>query len=188
VEPVVLDAVLLRSRAPDLMLRPGMLLAARVAERAGKHGVITLAGTPLVAELPDEVKAGDRLRLTVQEIGGERVVLKMTELPPPAPGAALPLPDGREARIRAGDREGEGRGAAAGDEVAVDYDSPALGTLGFRLSMAGDTLLARVRIAPAAAALATAEADALRERLELATGREAQVRVEVRREPVDVYA
>ena len=111
-DPVSLDAVLLRLRAPDLVLRPGMVLAGRVAERAGRHGLLSLAGTALVAELPDEVAAGDRLRLTVTEVGPERVVMRLTDPPaaPAPPAAHLPLPDGRTAAVRVDERAGEGGG------------------------------------------------------------------------------
>ena len=78
VAPVLqLEAALLRRQLPDLLLRPGMTLFARVAEREGKHGIIVLAGSPLVAELPDEVQAGDKLRLLVQDTRGERVAMKL---------------------------------------------------------------------------------------------------------------
>nr|MDP8943026.1 hypothetical protein [Actinomycetota bacterium] len=109
-DPVSLDTVLLRLRAPDLVLRPGMVLAGRVAERSGRHGVLTLAGAALVAELPDEVAAGDRLRLTVTEVGPERVVMRLTDPPaaPAPPAAHLPLPGGGTATVRVDEGVGEG--------------------------------------------------------------------------------
>src|SRR5437763_16627419 len=93
-----LEAALLRNQMPDLPLRPGMTLFARAAEREGKHGIIVLAGSPLVAELPDEAQAGDKLRLLVQDTRGERVAMKLVPEDPPAPPqtpvTGLPLPDG----------------------------------------------------------------------------------------------
>jgi hypothetical protein len=56
------EAALLRAQLPELVLRAGMTLPARVMERAGRFGVLLLAGTPLSAELPDELRPGDRLR------------------------------------------------------------------------------------------------------------------------------
>src|SRR5919206_4840185 len=90
------EAALLRAQVPELVLRPGMTLPARVMERAGQFGVLLLAGTPLSAELPDELQAGDRLRLRVEEVGADRVVLRAVEAqqaPAPAPGpAGAPVP------------------------------------------------------------------------------------------------
>src|SRR5690349_5647311 len=88
--PLAVDLVLLRSTAPDLPLVVGRVLAARVVERHGQHGVINLAGAYLTAELPDDVRAGDRLRLVVQETRGERAVLALAQEPPS--GAQVPPP------------------------------------------------------------------------------------------------
>src|ERR687888_2055732 len=89
------EAALLRAQLPELVLRPGMTLPARVMERAGQFGVLLLAGTPLSAELPDELRAGDRLRLRVEEVGADRVVLRAveTQAQPPAAGSPLPPPE-----------------------------------------------------------------------------------------------
>src|SRR3954452_1114950 len=99
VAPVLqLESALLRRMLPDLLLRPGMTLFARVAEREGRHGIIVLAGSPLVAELPDEVQVGDKLRLLVEETRGDwfamRLVQKQPTAPPHSPVVGLPLPDG----------------------------------------------------------------------------------------------
>ena len=59
------EAALLRNLMPDLLLREGMQMVATVAERAGQKGIIVLAGTPLAAQLPDEVQVGDRLAMIV---------------------------------------------------------------------------------------------------------------------------
>ena len=189
--PIHLDALLLRARAPDLVLRPGMVLAARVAERSGRHGVLTLAGAALVAELPDEVAAGDRLRLTVVETGPERVVMRLTEPPsPPAhPAVQLPLPDGRAAGLRVEERAGGQSAEEEADAVAVTYDSPRLGAIEFRLALSGDALSAAVRAgAGAPYAMAEERLEALREALAAATGRAASVSLTARRDPFDVYA
>jgi hypothetical protein len=77
--PLAVDLVLLRSTAPDLPLVVGRVLAARVIERRGRHGIINLAGAYLTAELPDELEPGDTLRLVVQEAHGEQVVLALAE-------------------------------------------------------------------------------------------------------------
>src|SRR5215212_9484370 len=97
------QAALLRANMPELVLRPGLMLPAKVLERAGTHGILLLAGTPLSAELPDELQAGARLRLRVEEVGADRVVLRAVEPGGPAPApvqapppdVTLPLPGGR---------------------------------------------------------------------------------------------
>src|SRR3954469_4028130 len=112
------QAALLRANLPELVLRPGLMLPARVLERAGQHGILLLAGTPLSAELPDELQTGARLRLRVEEVGPDRVVLRAMETPAgpaapqvqPPPDVALPLPGGREAEVRVTERAREGRG------------------------------------------------------------------------------
>src|SRR5213595_702687 len=124
VAPVLqLEAALLRRQLPDLLLRLGMTLFARVAEREGRHGIIILAGSPLVAELPDEVQVGDKLRLLVQDTRGDRVAMKLVQEQPSAapqtPVIGLPLPDDSEHA-----------------SISIGYESPALGQIGFVLSLA----------------------------------------------------
>jgi hypothetical protein len=134
------EAALLRAQLPELVLRPGMTLPARVMERHGQFGVLLLAGTPLSAELPDELAAGARLRLRVEDVTADRVVLRAVETPAPAPAAAapppqigLPLPGGLRSEVRVTEQAAEGRGPGDPVTVALDYDSPALGTLDLRL-------------------------------------------------------
>ena len=194
-----LEAALLRARLPELVLRPGMLLPARVMERAGHHGVLLLAGTPLSAQLPDELRAGDRLRLRVEEVGADRVVLRAIEAPAPAaaatatPQLALPLPGGRQAEVRVTERADERRADHEPVAVALRYDSPALGTLDLRLvrQPAGAGLQVTVGAAAGAAEeRVRAAGEELRAALTEATGLPASVRV-IGRPPeprVDVYA
>ncbi len=52
-----------------------------MVERRGRYGVINLAGAYLTAELPEELQPGDRLRLVVQEMAGERAVLALAPDP-----------------------------------------------------------------------------------------------------------
>src|SRR3954462_3079464 len=114
------QAALLRAQLPELVLRPGMTLPARVMERHGQMGILLLAGTPLSAQLPDDLKAGDRLRLRVEDVG-EQVVLRTVDSPaapqqapppppagpPPAPARGPPAAAERGAGGAPGDREGE---------------------------------------------------------------------------------
>ncbi|MEA2421714.1 MAG: hypothetical protein QOF55_813 [Thermoleophilaceae bacterium] len=197
VAPVLqLEAALLRRQLPDLLLRPGMTLFARVAERQGRHGIIVLAGSPLVAELPDEVQAGDKLRLLVEDTRGERVAMKLIQEQPTAPShppvVGLPLPDGTQARLTVEDQDLEGGGRdddAEHASISIGYESPALGTIGLVLSLAPGGVTVRAELAAGRPfELASDAAETLRERLSAATGRVAEVTVVPRREPLDLYA
>src|SRR5215218_1376906 len=64
---------------PDVTLRLGQSLLARVAERHGGRGILMIAGQPLVAQLPEHVRAGDVLKLAVRDITAEQVVMQMHE-------------------------------------------------------------------------------------------------------------
>ena len=195
VAPVLqLEASLLRRMMPDLLLRPGMTLFARVAEREGRHGIIVLAGSPLVAELPDEVQVGDKLRLLVQDTRGDRVAMKLVQEQPAAaphsPVIGLPMPDGTQARLTVEEEPPDG----ADDDpehasIAIGYASPALGQVGFILSLVPGGVKVRAELAAGTPfELASDAADELRERLAAATGRVAEVTVTPRREPLDLYA
>src|SRR4051794_18839657 len=132
-----IEASLIRRQMPDLLLRPGMTLFARVSERSGQHGIIMLAGSPLVAQLPDEVGVGDKLRLLVEDTRGERVTMKlMNEQPvaPPAnPAVQLPLPGSPSVTVEERDADADDPENAS---ITISYDSPALGAIGFAISLA----------------------------------------------------
>jgi hypothetical protein len=193
VAPVLqLEAALIRRQLPDLLLRPGMTLFARVAEREGRHGIIVLAGSPLVAELPDEVQVGDKLRLLVQETQGERVAMKLIQEQPAAapqtPVVGLPLPDGTSAQLAVEEREADPDDPEHAS-ISISYDSPALGAVGLSLSLAPGAVSVRAELAAGMAfELASESADSLQARLAEATGRAAQVTVVPRRQPLDLYA
>jgi hypothetical protein len=193
------EAALLRAQLPDLTLRPGMTLPARVMERHGQMGLLLLAGTPLSAQLPDELKAGDRLRLRVEDIG-EQIVLRTVEAPAvqqqqatPPPELALPLPGGRRAEVRVTEKGEEDRGADEPAIVGLTYDSPALGTLDLRLVQQPGGAGLQVTVGATAGApeeRVRGAAEELRRALGEATGLPATVRV-VGRTPkprVDFYA
>ena len=193
VAPVLqLEAALIRRQLPDLLLRPGMTLFARVAEREGRHGIIVLAGSPLVAELPDEVQVGDKLRLLVQDTQGDRVAMKLIQEQPAAapqtPVVGLPLPDGTEARLAVEERDADPDDPEHAS-ISISYQSPALGAVGLSLSLAPGAVSVRAELAAGAPfELASEAADSLQARLAEATGRAAQVTVVPRREPLDLYA
>jgi hypothetical protein len=188
---VFVDPALLRVQVPDLVLKPGMTLAARVAERSGSRGILMLAGHPLAAELPDQVRAGDKLRLRVMEASAERVVMKLVDEGQPAQQAVVPvpLPGGRTAQLYVDEREGDGRREGEQAAVAITYRSPALGPIEFRLAIEGGTLTAGVRVAQGGAhELARGRADQLREALARATDRPVSLAITPRHDPLDVYA
>jgi hypothetical protein len=195
------EAALLRAQLPELVLRPGMTLPARVMERHGQLGLLLLAGTPLSAQLPDELKAGDRLRLRVEDVG-EQVVLRTVETPAPGaqqgaqtppPEVALPLPGGLQAEVRVTEQADEGRGDDEAVTVALDYDSPALGTLDLRLVQQRGGAGIQVTVGAMAGApeeRARGASEELRAALADATGLPATVRVVGRtpRPRVNLYA
>jgi hypothetical protein len=189
---VFVDPALLRVEIPDLVLRPGMMLAARVAERSGQRGILMLAGHPLSAQLPDQVKAGDKLRLQVMEATSDRVVMKLVEESARQPDptvVAVPLPDGKLAQLVVDEREGEGRRERGAATVAITYRSPALGAVDFRLAIEAGSLVVGVRAGQGVPHdLARAGIDELREALARATGRTVQVAVSPRHDPFDAYA
>ncbi|HEY2602609.1 MAG TPA: flagellar hook-length control protein FliK [Thermoleophilaceae bacterium] len=190
---VFLDPALLKAELPQLVLRPGMTLAARVAERQGSRGLLMIAGSALAAELPENVKAGETLRLRVQEASSERIVMRLegesqqVQEPLVVP---VPLPGGQQAFIQVDEREGQGgQGAGGGGRVAITYRSPALGALDFRLALEGGGLSAHVQAAQGAPhELASAQAEELRDALNRATGKPVQLTVSPRHDPLDVYA
>lgn len=188
------EAALLRNLLPDLVLREGMRMVASVAERAGQKGIIVLAGTPMAAQLPDEVQAGDVLRLVVAEATPERVVLRIADpaaMPvPPPPVVAVPLPGGASARIDVDERDAAGGGPREHHEVRLTYASATLGRLELHLALAGPEAV-RVNVRARAGApfeLAERHAAALAEAIGAATGKPAQVSVTPRHDPLDVYA
>src|SRR3954451_4820189 len=94
VDPIAVAAALLRAQLPDVPLREGATLMARVASRGEHHAVIVLAGIPVTAQVPPGVEAGATLKLKVQEVTPERVTLQIDPAAPvgtPA-GVAGPAP------------------------------------------------------------------------------------------------
>ncbi|HEX5145398.1 MAG TPA: hypothetical protein VFV85_00140 [Conexibacter sp.] len=189
--PFAVDLVLLRETAPDLPLTVGRVLAARVVERRGQHGVISLAGAYLTAELPDEVQAGDRLRLVVQEALGDRAVLALADAPPqpsqvpPSPDAHAPVVPG-DVVATAGDGDGGEEGRA--HVVTLRFAGTAIGTVELRVALDDALVHARAALAGGPALeLARERTGALRAALASAAGRTAEVEVVERPRPLDVY-
>jgi hypothetical protein len=189
VEAIAVAAALLREQLPEVTLRPGAAMLARVASRGEHHGVIVLAGIPLKAQLPDDVQAGATLRLKVEEVTPERVTLRVD---PGAAAAAAPPMAAPPPRARVAVQEPPARRRGAGGEpvdvVSLAFQSPVLGRLDLRLELRGNHLLAAVAAAAGKPYDTASEAgERLRANLERA-GLNATVRVSPRRESVDVYA
>jgi flagellar hook-length control protein FliK len=187
---VFIDPALLKAELPQLVLRPGITLAARVAERQGSRGLLMIAGSALAAELPEGVKAGDTLRLRVQEASPDRIVMRMeSEQQQQIPVVPVPLPGGQQAQLEVNEREAEGRRGGEQAAVAITYRSPALGAIDFRLALEGGAVTAQVRAREGAPyELAQTQAAELREALNQATGKPVQLVVSPRHDPLDVYA
>jgi hypothetical protein len=189
VDPVVsVKTLLLQAQMPELTLRPGASVMARVASRGEQHGVIVLAGIPLTAQLPEGVEAGATLKLHVDEVTPERVVLRM-DAQSAAAMAAPPPPPRQEARV-----EGEPprRNPAMGEDgvaLNLSFQSTALGRLDLRIDLGSGRVHVGVEAPPGHAyELADAGAERLRAQLDAATGLRSAVQVTPRREPLDLYA
>lgn len=191
-EPLAIELELLRAlETPGLRLTPGRALMARVVARdASGRGMLSIAGASVAARLPQHVRAGDHLRLTVREISAERAVLSMGETVP-APLDALPaaaLPGGGRVRVE----EQEGSAQRPGDParvVTLRYEGVALGAVDLRFEL-DDSGLRLVAALTAGEPLdrANAAAKELRDALSRATQRSVTVTLRPRRDPVDVYA
>ncbi len=188
--PFAVDLVLLRSTAPDLPLVVGRVLAARVVERHGQHGIINLAGAYLTAELPEEVRAGDRLRLVVQEARGDRAVLALAPGPPSGPQTPPPLapPAGTSADSVTILGDGEAGEEGRAQVVNVRFEGSAIGAVELRVALDEQLVHARAALTEGPALTRARErADALRAALATAAGRSAEVELVARPERVDVY-
>jgi hypothetical protein len=189
-EPVVaVKTLLLQTQLPDITLRPGTSVVARVLSRGEGHGVLVIAGIPLTAQLPEEIgKTGETLRLSVADVTPERVTLQLEQV---VAGPGQPPPPPTEARVQVEDpprtvrEDGEER-----TSVALSFHSEALGRLDLRLELVAGLRVRAAVEAPAGRSfeLADAAAGRLHDGLHARTGLEAEVSVRPRREPFDVYA
>lgn len=195
-QSIAVDLLLLRQSAPDLTLTVGRSLAARVLERGPNGlGIVNLAGAIVTAELPGQVQAGDRLRVVVRETTSERALLQIAQqhqqlapaFQPPA-AAQTALPGG--GRVEVAGREGDGGGRDGDGPAAVTLrvELPRLGVVELRVALDG---CASVRVALGRCLpleLGESRAGLLRAAVAAATGRDAEVTVVARHDPLDVYA
>jgi len=203
---------------PDIKIVPGRAVMARVVQAPpGQKGSLSIAGYLLDAELPEDVQAGQDLRLVVKDVNAERVLLAVTDphgaeqaqqsqqsqqtqpsqpLQTPAPDPSLvapsvvPLPGGGSVQVT--EREAGGRGGRQGErqDVVLRYDAPALGAIDLRFQMDAGALSVSVSAAPGQPLeRAQAGADTLRRALTASMpGRAVSVTVTPRRGPLDLYA
>lgn len=198
-QPVAVPIAALKSAlAAEVVLRMGATFGARVVERHGDHGLLLLAGAPLVAKLPPELVAGQALRLRVAAVGAEQVELQVVapDAQAQAPAAATPtptalpvvaLPGGLQARLLV-DADGGGGGGEAGRArglrgLTLRVDSPVLGRLDLRLESGA----CAVHVAAGEPAQRVrASVPELQRSLSTATGRPVQVTVHPRLQAVDL--
>jgi len=189
IERIAVDALALRAQLPELTLRVGASVVARVAAREAGHGVIVLAGVPLVAKLPPEVETGQTLHMKVAEVTAEQVTLRLDQQAMLAAAQAGPPPAPPPPRLAVEELPRRGAGDEESATVALAFDSAVLGRLDLRVDLAHGTVSASVAAPPGPAfELAAEAASRLQDALSERTGRAAQVRVLPRRDPLDTYA
>ncbi|MGH2888786.1 MAG: hypothetical protein ACRDNJ_04070 [Solirubrobacteraceae bacterium] len=89
-QPMAIELRVLRTLlTPEIRIAPGRALMARVvaAGAAGGRGSLSIAGLLLEAELPENVRSGDELRLLVTDVNAERVLLTIAPEPDTTAGA-----------------------------------------------------------------------------------------------------
>jgi hypothetical protein len=192
VDPVVaVKTLLLQTQLPDVQLRPGTSVVARVLSRGEQHGVLVIAGIPLTAELPKEIgKTGETLRLAVSDVTPERVTLQLEQIIPPTVQPPVPHETPR-ARVHVEEPPQTVRvGGEERSSVALSFQSEALGRLDLRLELVTGSRVSASVQAPAGRSfeLADAAAGRLQDGLHVRTGLDAEVHIRPRREPLDVYA
>ena len=77
---------------PEVPIREGASMMARVASRGDTHAVLVIAGLPVTAELPPGVQAGATLKLKVMEVTAERVWLQIEPQQPTTPTMSMGWP------------------------------------------------------------------------------------------------
>jgi hypothetical protein len=187
-EPIAVAAALLREQLPDVTLRPGSTVVARVASLNEQRAVLVLAGVPVTAEVPPGVENGATLRLKVHEVTPDRVTLQLDPQQPVVPQA--PPAQVQEPRVMVEEPPHRGRGedGEPADIVSLSFTSPTLGRIDLRLELNGVRLLTDVTTpAGPATDLAQQSGERLRANLE-GKGLDATVRVRPRRQSFDGYA
>jgi len=202
------NLILLRGLIPELPMRTGDVLPARVFSR----DTLVLAGVRVAAQLPENLAVGQRLRVQVEEASRQRLLLRVVETSGTAEGQAatqaatadpladalraglaVPLPGGQVARLFVDPDDGApgGPGAREGglQRVTLRFEAAALGRVDLALEVLPGAVSGTVHAPAGDAAQRLAEhADELRAALAQATGRPASVTVRSRGETVDLRA
>ncbi|MBJ7331553.1 MAG: hypothetical protein JHC95_16790 [Solirubrobacteraceae bacterium] len=204
--PIPVEFVLLRgSLFADIALKPGSMVSGRVLEMFGNgRGLMTLGGVKVDAQLPDNVRAGNVLRMQVTESLDERLTLRVVEqLQPQAaqatgalaqmPLVGMPLPGGATARILVDPEETSEGGSRGGENsvrtLVLRYDSDLLGRMDVVVRLQDEQVTATVLATPGEPVTAAREgADELRGKLREAASRPAQVIISGRAEALNVQA
>jgi hypothetical protein len=195
-DPIAVDIRLIKAvLGTELRIAPGRALMARVVNTDGHgRGVITIAGEPLEAALPEHVQAGQELKLVVRQATPERVVLGLADQLPNPQAQEVPLPGGGSIRITDEDPATKGRAGAGGrgsqtHNLFLRYDAPALGPVDLRFELTPAALRLSVAVAPGhALQQAAAGARELQDSLQAALEQTVNVAVEPRHDPLDLYA
>jgi hypothetical protein len=196
-DPVAVDIRLIKAvLGTELNIAPGRVLMARVVGTDGSgRGSLNIAGMTLEAELPEEVQAGQELRLTVRHVSPDRVELSMSNPADAAAEAAQTavLPGGGALQVTERDAGSKtGSGSAGGDgrhSLSLTYDAPALGPIDLRFDLDPESLRLTATLAGGdSVQRARDTAGELQAALADALGRAVAVEVNSRREPLDVYA
>lgn len=197
-DPINVDIRLIKAvLGAELRIAPGRALMARVVTADGLgRGSLNIAGAVIDAALPNDIQAGQELRLTVRHVSADRVELSLSGqgLPTAAAGDAVPLPGGGTLRVTERDTSDGGGGAGSGDgadrqSLALRYDAPALGAVDLRFDLdSGSLRLSATLRAGEPHQSAVDAAGELRDALTEALGRPVTVDISPRREPLDVYA
>lgn len=164
---------------PDIKIVPGRAVMARVVQAPpGQKGSLSIAGYLLDAELPEDVQAGQDLRLVVKDVNAERVLLAITDpheaeqsaqaqqsqhtqqsqaqplqaqQPDPSSAAPppIPLPGGGNLQVTERDAGGGASGRPGERQnVLLRYDAPALGAIDLCFQMDAGALSLAVSLAP----------------------------------------
>jgi hypothetical protein len=192
-DPIAVDIRLIKAvLGSELRIAPGRALMARVVNTDGHgRGVITIAGEPLEAALPEHVQSGQELKLVVRQATPERVVLGLADQLPNPQAAEVPLPGGGSVRITDDDPGSPGRGGArpGTHTLSLRYDAPALGPVDLRFELTPASLKLTAALVPGQPLQAAqARATELQEALQAAVEQNVSVVVEPRHEPFDLYA
>ncbi len=186
-DPLAVDlTLLLRTLEAEVRIAPGRVLTARVVDNQDPaKAKLSIAGKLLEARLPEHLKEGEEVRLTVREVSAEKVVLSLSTPPlAEAPRQGSARPDLSEEEVP----EGRAGREASGESVRLRYQAPTIGPVDVRLSIHQGALRAIVAVrAGDVHGLAEGQAAELRERLAGITGMAVELVIQARRDPIEIY-